>query len=179
MFVDYYKELQIHPECDRDMIARVRKFFAAKYHPDKAPASLKDEYTQIMQKINPMIDILMDPYMRREYDATHPYFKSSEQFSGEENERGGRRKRRTKREERGNSGYCYADDFPADIREFLDAETLFKAAKNAKAKGVLTPFERKQFYNFGKRVAGDMEFTDWQKKNIAEYIRKARKHRVI
>ena len=179
MFVDYYKELQIHPECDSDMIAKIRKIFAAKYHPDKAPASLKNEYTKKMQKINPIIDILIDPRLRREYDATHPYFNSSEKVSVEEEDADTYRKRRTKREERRNAGYSYADSFPAGIRQYLNAETLFKAAKKAKEKGVLSSFDRKHLYNFGKRVAGDREFTAWQKANIAKYIDMARKYKLL
>ena len=74
MFVDYYEILQVHPCCDEDILRRVRKHYALKYHPDKAPACDREEFTRRLQQINNMLDILLDPARRSEYDATHPFF---------------------------------------------------------------------------------------------------------
>ena len=174
MFVDYYKIARVHPESEPIVIAKMRKIFASLYHPDKAPESEKASLTSKLQEINAAIDFLMDPVKREAYDATHPYFAgSTEEEQTSENARGERSGRES------SAVYRYADEYPRDIRENLTAEWFFRAAKTAKRRNLFTSFERKQFYNFAKRIKNNEELTDWQRKSISKYVGMAKKAGII
>ena len=171
MFIDYYKALQVDPECDSDIIGRMRKIFALKYHPDKAPEFLKDEYTKKMQQINSIIDILIDPLMRKKYDKTHPYFNTETRDKSYAS---------TTQEWRGDTEeYRYINEFSRGIRKYITAENFFKAAKKAKKRSLFRPFDRKQFYYFGKRIERNQELSEWQSQNIEKYIQMALKENLI
>jgi curved DNA-binding protein CbpA len=166
MFIDYYKIIQVHPECDREILNRMRKHYALLYHPDRAPADKKSEFTKTLQMINSILDILLDPEKRDVYDSTHPYFqrcRNSVAASSEKNQKAEQHSR--------GKDYMYAGNYPMEIRKYLNAEILFKAAKTAKKQGLFDSFDRKQFYNFANRIRKNQEFTSWQAKNIANYIK--------
>ena len=59
------------------MKKRYRKT-ANKYHPDKAPEDKKEEYEEIMKKLNEIWEILQDENKKDEYDKT--YYENKEKF---------------------------------------------------------------------------------------------------
>lgn len=177
MFVDYYEIIQVHPLCEDEVLNRMRKHYALKYHPDKAAAAKVAEYTTILQRINNIIDILLNHVERNLYNEGHPFFSNrtdGESSNKKESSDGSKsRKRSRKSSDSSDEVYAYAEDYPIEIRKFLKSKILFDVAGKAKKKNLFKPFERKQFYNFANRIRQNLEFTPWQKKTIANYIEMA------
>jgi DnaJ family protein A protein 2 len=67
---DYYKLLDIPVDATEDLIKKNFRKLAMKYHPDKAPTELKDEYTQQFQKISEAYEVLADPQKRKIYNTS-------------------------------------------------------------------------------------------------------------
>src|SRR5579872_590826 len=70
--IDYYRVLQVHPEAEAEVISRVYRYLAMKYHPDKAPMHLKADHEQMMKSLNVAHEVLSDPQKRKDYDALRP-----------------------------------------------------------------------------------------------------------
>ena len=185
MFVDYYEIIQVHPLCEDEVLNRMRKHYALKYHPDKAPAAKKSEYTEILQRINHILDILLDSVKRNIYNEGHPYFNNRKEYASSggndssNSKRNASSERSRKNSDSSDEVYAYAEDYPIEIRKYLKSELLFEVAVKARKKNLFKPFERKQFYNFANRIKRNTEFTPWQAKNIANYIEMAEKAGVL
>jgi DnaJ-class molecular chaperone len=164
---DYYKILQLHPECDQEVISKMRKLLSMLFHPDKAPQHLKGEYTAKMQLINNAADNLSSEEFREKYNREHPYFQiqrtEGNNFRSEENERPGN-------QNNDDGDYAFSHLFSAHIRHYLKAELFYAAAKQAKIRGLFVPFTRKAFYDIGKRIEHNRHFTPWQFNNVADFI---------
>lgn len=182
MFVDYYKLIQVHPECEGGMIKRMRKVWAMKYHPDVVNESEKGRSTELMQKVNAAIDMLLDPVKRQAYNATHPYFSVKRANSSSDSSQKNSNKR-SRKQYSGNSAstdeYVYCADFATNLQGYLKADILFGIAKKAKQRGAFTGFERRQYYNFATRINNNLPFTYWQKKNFKLYITMAIKKELL
>lgn len=64
----YYKILEINKDATEKEISKAFKQMSKKYHPDKAPADKKEEYTEKFKEINEAHDVLKDPSKRKLYD---------------------------------------------------------------------------------------------------------------
>ena len=164
---DYYKILQIHPECDQEVIPKMRKLLSMLFHPDKAPQHLKGEYTVKMQLINNAADNLSSEEFREKYNREYPYFQiqrtEGNNFKAEEDE--------MEEDENNNTGaYAFSHLFPAHIRHYLKAELFYAAAKQARLRSLFTPFMRKAFYDYAKRIENHRHFTPWQFNNVANFV---------
>ena len=69
--VDYYETLQISPNADPDLIGRVYRLLAQRYHPDNAESGDASRFMQVHEAYN----VLIDPESRAKYDATHARLK--------------------------------------------------------------------------------------------------------
>jgi len=67
---NYYNLLDVPVDATEDLIKKNFRKLAMKYHPDKAPAELKDEYTHHFQKISEAYEVLADPQKRKIYDTS-------------------------------------------------------------------------------------------------------------
>jgi curved DNA-binding protein CbpA len=167
---DYYKILQLHPECDQEVIPRMRKLLSMLFHPDIAPQQKKEEYTVRMQLINNAADNLSSTEFREKYNREHPYFqiqRTSENHSEYEAQEESEKSEDTKSDV---GDYAYSHKFPAHLRQYLKAELLYSAARQAKIEGLFDAFTRQTFYNYGKRIEDHRHFTPWQFKNFAKYV---------
>ena len=167
---DYYKILQLHPECDQEVIPRMRKLLSMLFHPDIAPQQKKEEYTVRMQLINNAADNLSSTEFREKYNREHPYFQiqrtnenHSEPEAPEESEKAENNKNDA-------GDYAYSYKFPTHVRQYLKAELLYGAARQAKIRGLFDSFTRQTFYNYGKRIENQRQFTVWQFNNFAKYV---------
>lgn len=73
-FVDYYEALRVHVNADQEIIERVYRLLAKRYHPDKggdADAARFDLLTKAYRT-------LCDPVKRAEYDARYEAVKASQ-----------------------------------------------------------------------------------------------------
>lgn len=66
---DYYKILGVKKNASENDIKKEYYKLARLYHPDKAPADKKDEYTQKFQKIGEAYEVLSDKEKRDIYDS--------------------------------------------------------------------------------------------------------------
>lgn len=66
--MEYYQELGLEKNATEDDIKKAYKKLALKYHPDKAPADKKEEYTQKFQKISEANEVLSNTDKRKIYD---------------------------------------------------------------------------------------------------------------
>lgn len=64
---DHYETLQISPNADPEMIARVYRLLAQRFHPDNQETGNADRF----RVIHDAYTILSDPEKRAQYDATH------------------------------------------------------------------------------------------------------------
>ena len=69
--VDYYETLQISPNADSDMIGRVYRLLAQRFHPDNAETGNSARFREVHQAFT----ILNDPESRAKYDATYARLK--------------------------------------------------------------------------------------------------------
>ena len=165
MFVDYYKLIQVHPESETAIIKKMRKFFAMLYHPDIVSDAEKSSSTELMQRVNAAIDLLLDPVKRQAYNAIHPYFTANKNSNSQERPKNSASNGRKQYSSSSTTTdeYAFCDDFSDNLYSYLKADLLFSVAKKAKQQGVFTGFERRQYYNFATRVNNDQAFTYWQK----------------
>jgi molecular chaperone DnaJ len=68
--LDNYRILQVSRDAEPEVVEKAYKALCMKYHPDRVSASLREEATQRMQRINEAYRVLSDPAMRRRYDLT-------------------------------------------------------------------------------------------------------------
>ena len=64
---DYFRILEVHQDASPEVIERVYKALARKYHPDAYPPEQRQWATIKMQEINEARDVLSDPRRRMEY----------------------------------------------------------------------------------------------------------------
>lgn len=69
---DYYSVLGVEKNASQEDIKKALKKMAAKYHPDKAPDHLKEEYTAKFQEIRTAGEFLSDEDKRAFYDNHGP-----------------------------------------------------------------------------------------------------------
>jgi len=70
--VDHYRTLQVTRDAEPEVIERAYRALSLKYHPDRVPASNRDDATRRMQSINEAYAVLRDRERRAAYDATLP-----------------------------------------------------------------------------------------------------------
>ncbi len=66
---DYYEILQIHERAIPEVVERVFRVLARKYHPDVHPAEKKKWAEQMMTELNVAYSVISDVRKRAEYDA--------------------------------------------------------------------------------------------------------------
>lgn len=69
--VDYYEALQISPNADPDMIGRVYRLLAQRFHPDNAETGNAARFREVHQAFI----VLSEPESRAKYDATYERLK--------------------------------------------------------------------------------------------------------
>jgi molecular chaperone DnaJ len=72
MAKDYYETLGVNKSSTKEELKKAYKKLAIKYHPDKAPKELKEEYEENFKEINQAYSILSDDQKRSRYDAVGP-----------------------------------------------------------------------------------------------------------
>lgn len=65
---DYYEILQVNRNASKEVIDRVYKMLAKKYHPDLQRQENKELYADIFKEINEAYQVLSDERKRAEYD---------------------------------------------------------------------------------------------------------------
>jgi hypothetical protein len=66
-FVDYYELLQLSPRASADMVERVYRFMAKRFHPDNLETGDAEKFNRISEAYQ----ILSDPERRAAYDVTY------------------------------------------------------------------------------------------------------------
>jgi curved DNA-binding protein CbpA len=66
-FVDYYEVLQLSPNASADMIERVYRMLAKRYHPDNGETGDVDRFTQVQTAF----EVLSSPASRAAYDVKY------------------------------------------------------------------------------------------------------------
>lgn len=87
-FVDYYKVLQVNPNCDAKILESAYHYLAKMYHPDHTGGADTDRFSEVVQAYR----VLRDPEQRSQYDQLHALnsngetvdFPSREEFDLEE-----------------------------------------------------------------------------------------------
>src|SRR5574338_750639 len=69
--VDFYESLQISPNADADMIGRVYRLLAQRFHPDNVETGNAARFREVHQAYT----VLRNPEARARYDATHARLK--------------------------------------------------------------------------------------------------------
>lgn len=67
-FVDFYEVLEVEPNATEKEIKKQRNKLILKYHPDRAPEELKEEYHKKSAEINEAYEILSDTEKRKVFD---------------------------------------------------------------------------------------------------------------
>ena len=66
-FVDYYEILQINPNADKEMIERIYRLFAKRYHPDNSISGDAEKFNIVTEAYR----LLSDPEKRAAYDTKY------------------------------------------------------------------------------------------------------------
>jgi len=66
-FVDHYETLQLSPNASAEMIERVYRVLAKRYHPDNRETGSVDRFTEVQTAF----DTLADPARRAAYDVKY------------------------------------------------------------------------------------------------------------
>jgi curved DNA-binding protein len=69
-FVDYYRILQVSPNCDAKKLETAYRRLAKAYHPDHVDTADVDRFNDVMEAYR----ILRNPQYRQEYDQLHHTF---------------------------------------------------------------------------------------------------------
>ena len=64
---DHYEVLQVSPRADRDMIERVFRYLANRFHPDNRETGDRDRFTEIVEAY----DVLSSAVKRAQYDLSY------------------------------------------------------------------------------------------------------------
>jgi hypothetical protein len=64
---DYYEVLQVSPRADQEMIDRVFRHLANRYHPDNRDSGNSDRFTELVNAHT----VLSDPEQRAKYDVNY------------------------------------------------------------------------------------------------------------
>ena len=73
-FIDYYDLMFISPDADTEIVERVFRVMAKRYHPDNAETKDRDRFDLIVEAY----DILSDPVKRASYDAGYDEQKAAQ-----------------------------------------------------------------------------------------------------
>lgn len=65
---NYYELLEVSKNASPEVIEKVYKMFAKKYHPDLQPPEKKEESAEMFKKISAAYEVLSDEKLRAEYD---------------------------------------------------------------------------------------------------------------
>ena len=71
LYEEEYEESTDYTKFDIKDLKKQHKKMAKKYHPDIAPEDKKEEYGEIMKRLNEILEILKDTQARAEYDSTY------------------------------------------------------------------------------------------------------------
>jgi DnaJ-like protein len=73
--MDFYTVLQVYPDADDEVIDAAYRQLMKKYHPDRAAGdpNASARLHERAKRINEAYAVLRDPYLRREYDASRAY----------------------------------------------------------------------------------------------------------
>lgn len=71
LYEEEYEESTDYTKFDIKDLKKQHKKMAKKYHPDIAPEDKKEEYEEIMKRLNEIFEILKDTQARAEYDSTY------------------------------------------------------------------------------------------------------------
>jgi curved DNA-binding protein CbpA len=66
--IEYYSKLGLNRGASAQEIKRAFKRLATKYHPDRAPASQKEEHNRLFSEISDAYSVLSDPELKQHYD---------------------------------------------------------------------------------------------------------------
>lgn len=77
---DYYKILEVNNSASSEVISKVYKILAKKYHPDANPDN-KLECEEKFKEISEAYEILSDEQKRKDYDIELENFKQAENYS--------------------------------------------------------------------------------------------------
>ncbi len=93
-FVDYYEVLQLSPNADPEMIHRIYRLLAQRYHPDNQETGNEETFKTLLKAYR----VLVDPEQRAAYDMKHQSarklrWKIFDQSSASHNIEGEKRKR--------------------------------------------------------------------------------------
>jgi curved DNA-binding protein CbpA len=72
-FRDHYEDLQISPNADLEMIERVFRLLAKRYHPDNKQTGDADKFNILYEAYS----VLSDPKKRASYDAKYEHVRAS------------------------------------------------------------------------------------------------------
>jgi curved DNA-binding protein len=75
-FVDYYRILQVRPNCDAKKLETAYRRLAKAYHPDHAETADVNKFNEVMEAYK----ILRNPEYRQEYDILHKAHTNAEHW---------------------------------------------------------------------------------------------------
>jgi hypothetical protein len=67
---NYYETLQVSPNASGEIIEKAYRTLMKRYHPDLAPANLREEYGNRARRLNEAHDVLCDDTKRSSYDRS-------------------------------------------------------------------------------------------------------------
>lgn len=79
-FQDYYTTLGVSRSASADEIKRAYRKLAKEWHPDKHPASKRDEVEKKFAAISEANEVLSDPEKRKRYDSLGEHWRHGQEF---------------------------------------------------------------------------------------------------
>lgn len=69
-FVDFYKILQVNPNCDAKILESAYHYLAKMHHPDHSAAADTEKFSEVVEAYR----VLRDPELRSEYDLLYAQY---------------------------------------------------------------------------------------------------------
>jgi len=133
---DHYEVLQISPSAEPEMVHRVYRLLAQRYHPDNSDTGNSVRFQQILNAYR----VISDPEQRARYDVQHA-------------------QRRRDRWRIVSTGVNAANDFELEQRTRLTAlEVLYTQRRNEPGQAGLTPADLEELLGHSRE---HLEFTIW------------------